>query len=636
MPRIYMRDSLTLDLRTADTTLFHCDTASGSSTSLLVRVAATHAGILNGNYRFYRPDKMMKGTPSWFADGTYNRPVLAHHDEESSALGRVLTAKYVDLSYLYKNDYPILTDSVFYCSDAKKRMSMFESIDWVVDCLSKVPDYQGLGMIELGLKITEPEAMARVLRKEFLTVSVGFATDSAICSVCHQDWAVDDRCEHELGKKYDGKAAYVISGEMDFNEVSFVNSPADPFATTLSVEKLTDSVNRNFFLGLSLKEQNKRAKAAGIFLTDALYSSDIEMLGEQTMKLDLKVIADEIRTGVVEDRALAIRKDLTAFKGDTPEETKDAKKLLSTIRAKIKSNAWGAVPVVDGTEIDASNKIAKDAVAAELAAAAVQETSAEVNVTDGVVPPAIPASTLSLSDAVTRVFTAIECSDANESLKKVVASLETEYLALDDSQKRYLRYAIGGLTSSWYAREEFDSYMTYLTKDTDMVVLPKAEHVELTAAVDAFAESEAELINQRDSEETAKLSIFRKCKDALATMIVMNKVLTGHKAFSGLNKDQVQAEITKRSSRDLSSLQDMRDEILDELQWATPAAVVKAPAVLPGLAVQDSAELNVTNPLAVRDSTGEIVVEPAIRDIPMSRREQQEADSRLRYELASK
>ena len=64
MARLFMRDFLTLDLRNADKRLISCD-QEGDYNSLLVRVAATHSGIVNGNMRFYRPDKMMAGTSTW-------------------------------------------------------------------------------------------------------------------------------------------------------------------------------------------------------------------------------------------------------------------------------------------------------------------------------------------------------------------------------------------------------------------------------------------------------------------------------------------------------------------------------------------------------------------------------------------
>jgi hypothetical protein len=651
MARIYMRDYLTLDLRTADKTLIQCTDEQGGN-SLLVRVAATHAGIINGNSRFYRPDMMMKGTSTWTDNLDYPRPVLAHHDEESDPLGRVLTAKYRDLSYLYRDEYPILNDSVFYCSDAKKRMSMLETVDWVVDNMSDIPDYKGLGLIELGLKVTEPDAIAKVNRKEFLTVSVGFATDSAICSVCHQDWAVDDRCDHELGRKYKGKAAYVISGSMDFNEVSFVNSPADPFATTLSIEKLTDSVNRTFFLGLSRQDQNQRAESAGIILTDALFSSDIEMLGDHIMKLDLKVIADEMRAGVVEDRALAIRKDLTEFKGESPEEIKDGKKLLSSIRAKIKANGWGttapaavaadaAAPAADATAVvETVTTAEKDKVNAELAATDVRDAAAAAAPeADATAAPAAaePASTVVMSDAVTKIFAAENLKDANEPVRKTVADLEALYLGLEDNHKRYLRYALSAMCSSWYDREEFESYMGAITQDTDMVAIPRTEHDELTAAVNGFADSEAVLTAKIETEETAKIKVTHKAKDALATMIVMHKVLTGSKGYVGLNKDQISEEIVKRSARSLVSLLDMQDEILDELQWAKPAAAPKAAAAPLGLAVSDAVVLAAGAPAATVNQTDatETAAEAEPAAIPMTRREAQEAEARRRFLAAS-
>src|ERR1035437_5944482 len=205
--------------------------------------------------------------------------------------------------------------------------------------------------------------------------------------------------------------------------------------------------------------------------------------------------------------------------------------------------------------------------------------------------PPDPAPTVVMPAAVTKIFAAENLNDANEPVRKTVADLEALYLGLEDNHKRYLRYALSAMCSSWYDREEFESYMGAITQDTDMVAIPRTEHDELTAAVNGFADSEAALTAKVTSEENAKIKVTHKAKDALATMIVMHKVLTGSKGYVGLNKDQISQEIMKRSSRDLVSLLDMRDEILDELQWAKPAAAPKAAAVTPGLAVSDAVVL---------------------------------------------
>jgi hypothetical protein len=713
-----MRDFLTLDLRTADKRLISYD-EQGLTQSLLVRVAATHSGIINGNMRFYRPDKMMTGTPTWVDMSCYPRPVLPHHDEEADPLGRVLEAKYVDLSYLYKADYPILNDSVFYCSDAKKRMSTLETVDWIVENLCSQKDYRGLGYIELGLKITEPDAIDKVLRKEFLTVSVGFGTDSAVCSVCHQDWAVDDRCDHQLGKKYDGKLAFVISGSMDFHECSFVNQPADPFATTLSIERLTDSRHRAFLLGLPLREQTERTTAAGLVLTDALYSADIERVEDKVEMIDLKAISDEIKSaGLTSERALAIRKELTDYSADTDAGKKQTKKLLSTVVAKIKANDWEVIPVrsVDSQKADSEIAAADAAVAKTVLPTSTSDTTdcadgacdwtdaltddldkaffsrtedelyADLAVeldamkTEGVLTDAqmtdaklssearkklkgtsfcgpnrsfpaedcahvtagkrllgrasVSAATkakikgcldrkgkslgcvgkdgctldnadgLVMSDAVKKVFEMEQCKDAHEEVRGTVNTLDTQYAALPDDRKRHLRWALGSLISSWYSREEHDDYMRWLTKDEDSVmVIAKSEHDTLTDAITKFDATEKELRDAVVAEENSKLKILKQCKDTLATMIVLHKVLSGAKGFQGLTTDQISEAIAKRAGRDLSSLTDMRDEILEELQWAKPAGAASAAKVTEptGLEVSDSAQVTDPAPKAGTD-----------------------------------
>ncbi len=210
--KLAMRDFLTFkpsEVLENKKYLFECrDEKSETGSSLMVRLEATHAGLINGNARFYRPDRMQASAPNWVKVGYPTKPVLAHHDEDSDPLGRVLRATYIDQSYQYVQEYPIVKDTIFYNTDAKKRYTLFDSIDWIVDNLQPLDEYRGLGYTELGVKITQPEAIRKVFDEEYLTVSVGFDTDQAICSICHQDWAVDDRCEHKMGKMVVHEAAY--------------------------------------------------------------------------------------------------------------------------------------------------------------------------------------------------------------------------------------------------------------------------------------------------------------------------------------------------------------------------------------------------------------------------------------------
>lgn len=404
--------------------------------SLLVKVAATHAGIINGNMRFYRPDRMQDGTSTWTPpQGQFARPILIGHDEHGAVVGRVMGAKYHDLSFKYKPTFSQLRDSVFYGADsAKKKTDLFKTIDWIVENLMVLEDYQGLGYIELSLKVSNPDAVQKILREEFLTVSVGFKTDSAICSICHQDWAVDDRCDHRLGEVVDGKQMFLISGAMDFEEVSFVNFPADPFAGVVSKEKLADGLARMkpFFLGLPVRQQVAMSKTAGLALTDSLYDADISIvedkMAEQITKTEETVVTpaataaeDELQAALVEETAVAPAADATPA-----AEVKDAAPV-----------APAAEPVKDGK--------------------------------------------------------------TGEKLLKVLSSLDEAYKATDDDEaKGLLRAATSQLVETWYA-DSYLSYIKSRLEEKDMVLLTKAEAEAKDAAVTAAETNAANARKQIDT-----------------------------------------------------------------------------------------------------------------------------------------
>jgi len=170
-----------------------------SGTSLICNVAASHSGTLINN-RIYPPEKMRKGVKSWTTP--YRKPVLVNHDEEGAPIGRVIKAKYVKTSR---------------GMDGKDYKPMLKASD-------------GYGYVDLTIKVTDQEAIERVLDGRYETVSVRMSTDHAFCSVCGNDWADEGPCEHMPGKTYDGKLAYMTTGDLTYREVSFVNIPADEFA----------------------------------------------------------------------------------------------------------------------------------------------------------------------------------------------------------------------------------------------------------------------------------------------------------------------------------------------------------------------------------------------------------------------
>ena len=168
-------------------------------TNLICNVAASHSGTLINN-RVYPPEKMRKGIKSWTSP--YKKPVLVNHDEEGDPIGRVIKAKYVKT--------PRGMDGAEYKPVLKPS--------------------DGYGYVDLAVKITDQAAIQKIMDGRYETVSVRMSTDQARCSVCGIDWADEGPCEHMPGKKYDGKLAYMTTGDLTYREVSFVNIPADEFA----------------------------------------------------------------------------------------------------------------------------------------------------------------------------------------------------------------------------------------------------------------------------------------------------------------------------------------------------------------------------------------------------------------------
>lgn len=157
-----------------------------------VVLEATHTGV-NRNKVEYTSFGLENSVDSWTSD--YQKPVLLNHSTYSDPLGRVVNAEYKQS----------VIDASKYC-------------------------------IQLTLEITNSAAIERFLDGRYKTFSIGGYTDSAKCSICGKDQMKDGWCGHSRGRKYDNKECYWTLGQMDYDEISVVNCPADPKAQTLSID----------------------------------------------------------------------------------------------------------------------------------------------------------------------------------------------------------------------------------------------------------------------------------------------------------------------------------------------------------------------------------------------------------------
>lgn len=248
-PALYVVDNIQVpltDLCKERATQFLKDNtvaAEGASTAapqLVINIAATHAGIITRNNAFYQPSTMKDGMSTFTRP--FSKPVQTHHNDHADPIGRVIGADYVDISNRYtqpiqefKNRFggkTIFDSTNIPFQDAK------DQLRWVLDNLVKMNDYSGLGYGKLQAVINDKEAAEKILDQRYLTVSVGFTTTEARCSVCSQDWAGEGPCEHTPGSIYDEYPMVLLPQTFLYDEVSFVNNPADQFAQVETVQQV--------------------------------------------------------------------------------------------------------------------------------------------------------------------------------------------------------------------------------------------------------------------------------------------------------------------------------------------------------------------------------------------------------------
>ncbi len=202
--------------------------------TLRIDLVATHSGRLTRNNGFYLPQKMREGVGTFTEN--YGKPLLVHHDQHQDPVGRIVGAKYIDTSIDFHGNQ---NQEALVRGLCKNELSFVASLSLVDSMFNDErftdPGYPGLGYILVTADLTDPEAIQKVMDKRYLTVSVGATTDKAICSICKKDMVEEGFCEHKPGKVYDDKKCYLIAGSLSYDELSFINTPADSLAQIIRV-----------------------------------------------------------------------------------------------------------------------------------------------------------------------------------------------------------------------------------------------------------------------------------------------------------------------------------------------------------------------------------------------------------------
>lgn len=169
-------------------TAFNESTSESGITVLYPKIEAIHEGRTR-NFNRYTAEKLKgnhelkSGVYSWTQP--FPKPVIHNHDVNTEATGRVYSASFTE-----------------YTSAGRP------------------------GII-VTPKITQEKAIKDILEGRLLTVSIGATTNAAVCTVCGTDIINEGWCGHMRGEQYDGNVCEWVAGDLFFDELSWVNVPAD-------------------------------------------------------------------------------------------------------------------------------------------------------------------------------------------------------------------------------------------------------------------------------------------------------------------------------------------------------------------------------------------------------------------------
>ena len=192
------------------------DISSGKTQVLAldVEMEATHSGK-NHNYCVYYEDSMEKDAESFV--NPFKKPMLKNHDGYSGEpLGRIVQSWFGPSA---------LTDE--------------------------------RSAIHLKARVTDQDAIPKFLDGRYGTVSIGGTMGTITCNICGKTILKDGKfkfCGHWRGESYKDQVCYWGAKDIEYHEVSTVNTPADDYAQIMKVTVITNSDDKK-----DNKEENTMA-----------------------------------------------------------------------------------------------------------------------------------------------------------------------------------------------------------------------------------------------------------------------------------------------------------------------------------------------------------------------------------------
>lgn len=291
---------------------------------LMPRIEAIHAGSTR-NDTVYLAEKLRgdvelkSGVYSWLHP--YPKPVIYNHDVNTDSTGRIYTAAFAQYTQAGRP-----------------------------------------GIIAVP-KITDPKAIEGILGHRLLTVSIGATTDSVTCSYCGTDIVNEGFCGHMKGDVIEGRKVEWITGNLWFDELSWVNVPADQDAMIVdsqsSIMMATESAKGNGIIVLGKDKVEEKKRLVGIVKESAediiIMEGELAMTEEQIKALQeqLDSIKQELETTQAE--LVSTKETLEIKENEISTLTQDSQQVL-TEKEELETKASDLQEKLDAVEKELTEK----------------------------------------------------------------------------------------------------------------------------------------------------------------------------------------------------------------------------------------------------------------------------------------
>ena len=170
------------------------------------------------NFTRYMPKCLKNSVESW--TNPYNRPLIKHHNEKNGKIiGRVLNAEYVTRQ-----------------------------------------TFSGTPALLFTVNVPGEEAKNEIKNGTESTVSIGVIAHDVRCSICGQQLAGGETCEHERGVTYNGETCYWDIHSMEAKELSYVIVPSDIYAKNRKIYAATTKSGEKTQITESLDDSIKKGE----------------------------------------------------------------------------------------------------------------------------------------------------------------------------------------------------------------------------------------------------------------------------------------------------------------------------------------------------------------------------------------